>query len=176
MLGDAELELTNQIVDMMLSFNETVFTYKLLQTQEQYNQFKQDFDPTKGVSDYLDVYGTENGLRILNTIGFSQGLLGADSRFDENLSTYEFGGEFTPYVRKLVDAEGANGRFVSIPLNIDGVPAAEALQNQGADGHNNWVTSEGQKIISRDNVEEFPVGYNNKFKRGWVKQSVCSYL
>ena len=161
-LGDAELELTNQISRYDAKFQRDGFSpIGSFQTQEQYNQFKQDFDPTRvNPSDYLDVYGAENGIRVLNTIGFSQGLLGADSRFDENLSTYEFGGEFTPYVRKLVDAEGTDGRFVSVPLNIDGVPAAEALQTQGADGAPAiGATPEGQKIVSRDSVgKEFPVG------------------
>ena len=160
-LADAENELVNQISRYDEQFAQDGFSpIGSFKTQDQYNQFKQDFDRTRiDPSNFLDVYGAENGIRILNTIGLSQALLGADSRFDENLSTYEFGGEFTPFVRKLVDAEGADGRFVSVPLNIDGVPAAEALQGQGADGAPAiGTTPDGQKIVSPDSVgKEFPV-------------------
>ena len=119
MITDTENELKSAVQDIDSQVASGNFDSGLtgFSSAEEYKTWREGFDVNDvNASDFLKVYGKEQGITRWNRMGFGQSLFGLDTQFDPFESQIDFDAEvFGPMLRK---ADTGRQSFVTVGLDF----------------------------------------------------------
>ena len=119
MVTDTENELKSAVQDIDSQVASGNFDPGLtgFSSAEEYKTWREGFDVNDvNASDFLKVYGKEQGITRWNRMGFGQSLFGLDTQFDPFESQIDFDAEvFGPMLRK---ADTGRQSFVTVGLDF----------------------------------------------------------
>ena len=119
MITDTENELKSAVQDIDSQVASGNFDPGLtgFSSAEEYKTWREGFDVNDvNASDFLKVYGKEQGITRWNRMGFGQSLFGLDTQFDPFESQIDFDAEvFGPMLRK---ADTGRQSFVTVGLDF----------------------------------------------------------
>ena len=127
MVTDTENELKSAVQDIDSQVASGNFDPGLtgFSSAEEYKTWREGFDVNDvNASDFLKVYGKEQGITRWNRMGFGQSLFGLDTQFDPFESQIDFDAEvFGPMLRK---ADTGRQAFVTVGLDFGQADTSDA--------------------------------------------------
>jgi hypothetical protein len=116
------------------------------ESAEEFSNFFNDFQARadKGnikASDFISVYGTQQGIKKLNNMGFGSAVLGLGKELDENNSEFNDKDELVPYVRTADPNRGLRGQVYSAPMTVGGKSVRDIIKEFGPGGMEDYGVS-----------------------------------